>query len=85
MAESVSGVQKWVEEDCLNNLLSLTNKFQGAKALEAFIYNIKNDPDKVSNMPRDGTVHELTNHVSTTHSSAKIWGYFGANRDPILC
>ena len=37
--------------------------FKGAKALEAFIYNIKNDPDKASNMPRDGTVHELTNHV----------------------
>ena len=37
--------------------------YQGAKALEAFIYNIKNDPDKASNMPRDGTVHELTNHV----------------------
>lgn len=37
--------------------------FQGAKALEEFIDNIKNDPDKASNMPRDGTVHELTNHV----------------------
>ena len=24
----------------------------------------QNDPDKASNMPRDGTVHELTNHVS---------------------
>lgn len=40
--------------------------FQGAKALEEFIDNIKNDPDKASNMPRDGTVHELTNHVSAT-------------------
>ncbi|XP_053390716.1 exocyst complex component 7-like [Mercenaria mercenaria] len=35
----------------------------GAKALEEFIDNIKNDPDKASNMPRDGTVHELTNHT----------------------
>lgn len=35
----------------------------GAKALEAFIFNIKNDPDKASNMPKDGTVHELTNHT----------------------
>lgn len=35
----------------------------GAKALEEFIDNIKHDPDKASNMPRDGTVHELTNHT----------------------
>lgn len=35
----------------------------GAKALEEFIDNIKNDPDKAYNMPRDGTVHELTNHT----------------------
>lgn len=35
----------------------------GAKALEEFIDNIKNDPDKAYNMPKDGTVHELTNHT----------------------
>ncbi|XP_052782114.1 exocyst complex component 7-like isoform X2 [Mya arenaria] len=35
----------------------------GAKGLEEFIDNIKHDPDKASNMPRDGTVHELTNHT----------------------
>ncbi|XP_060071715.1 exocyst complex component 7-like [Ylistrum balloti] len=34
----------------------------GAKALEEFVESIKNDPDKAS-MPRDGTVHELTNHT----------------------
>lgn len=26
---------------------------------------LQNDPDKASNMPKDGTVHELTNHVCT--------------------
>lgn len=31
----------------------------GAKALEDFADNIKNDPDKEYNMPKDGTVHEL--------------------------
>uniref|UniRef100_A0A4W6E896 Exocyst complex component 7 n=1 Tax=Lates calcarifer TaxID=8187 RepID=A0A4W6E896_LATCA len=32
----------------------------GAKALEEFADSIKNDPDKEYNMPKDGTVHELT-------------------------
>uniref|UniRef100_A0A8V5HF47 Exocyst complex component 7 n=1 Tax=Melopsittacus undulatus TaxID=13146 RepID=A0A8V5HF47_MELUD len=35
----------------------------GAKALEEFADNIKNDPDKEYNMPKDGTVHELTSNV----------------------
>ncbi|XP_019616759.1 PREDICTED: exocyst complex component 7-like isoform X3 [Branchiostoma belcheri] len=35
----------------------------GAKALEEFIDSIKNDPDKQSNMPKDGTVHELTSNA----------------------
>ncbi|KAL5019321.1 hypothetical protein ScPMuIL_005043 [Solemya velum] len=35
----------------------------GAKALEEYIEFIKNDPDKASHMPQDGTVHELTNHT----------------------
>ncbi|XP_052265478.1 exocyst complex component 7-like isoform X8 [Dreissena polymorpha] len=35
----------------------------GAKGLEEFIDNIRHDPDKSSNMPRDGTVHELTNQT----------------------
>ncbi|XP_064623116.1 exocyst complex component 7-like isoform X2 [Lineus longissimus] len=35
----------------------------GAKALESFIENIRNDSDKQSNMPKDGTVHELANNV----------------------
>ncbi|XP_052068125.1 exocyst complex component 7-like isoform X1 [Mytilus californianus] len=34
----------------------------GAKALEDFIESIKNDPDRAS-MPKDGTVHELTNRT----------------------
>uniref|UniRef100_A0A8D3AHJ7 Exocyst complex component 7 n=1 Tax=Scophthalmus maximus TaxID=52904 RepID=A0A8D3AHJ7_SCOMX len=36
----------------------------GAKALEEFADSIKNDPDKEYNMPKDGTVHELTSNVS---------------------
>ncbi|CAB4006486.1 exocyst complex component 7 isoform X2 [Paramuricea clavata] len=35
----------------------------GAKALEDFTENIKHDPDKQSNMPKDGTVHELTSNT----------------------
>ncbi|KAF7652937.1 hypothetical protein LDENG_00090470 [Lucifuga dentata] len=35
----------------------------GAKALEEFADSIKNDPDKEYNMPRDGTVHELTSNA----------------------
>ncbi|XP_013396537.1 exocyst complex component 7 [Lingula anatina] len=35
----------------------------GAKALEEFIERIRNDPDKASNMPKDGTVHELTSNT----------------------
>lgn len=34
----------------------------GAKALEDFIESIKNDPERAS-MPKDGTVHELTNRA----------------------
>ena len=33
-----------------------------AKCYVNFVH--QNDPDKASNMPRDGTVHELTSHVS---------------------
>uniref|UniRef100_A0A8C2WGE6 Exocyst complex component 7 n=1 Tax=Cyclopterus lumpus TaxID=8103 RepID=A0A8C2WGE6_CYCLU len=36
----------------------------GAKALEEFADSIKNDPDKEYNMPKDGTVHELTSNVN---------------------
>ncbi|XP_074703803.1 exocyst complex component 7 isoform X5 [Strix aluco] len=35
----------------------------GARALEEFADNIKNDPDKEYNMPKDGTVHELTSNA----------------------
>ncbi|KAF7203719.1 exocyst complex component 7 isoform X15 [Nothobranchius furzeri] len=35
----------------------------GAKALEEFADSIKNDPDKEYNMPKDGTVHELTSNT----------------------
>ncbi|XP_069056310.1 exocyst complex component 7 isoform X3 [Pleurodeles waltl] len=35
----------------------------GAKALDDFADSIKNDPDKEYNMPKDGTVHELTSNA----------------------
>uniref|UniRef100_A0A3P8UL41 Exocyst complex component 7 n=1 Tax=Cynoglossus semilaevis TaxID=244447 RepID=A0A3P8UL41_CYNSE len=35
----------------------------GAKALEEFADSIKNNPDKEYNMPKDGTVHELTSNA----------------------
>lgn len=35
----------------------------GAKALEDFVDNIRNDPERQSNMPKDGTVHELTSNT----------------------
>ncbi|KAK7112146.1 exocyst complex component 7-like [Littorina saxatilis] len=46
----------------LASLLSTLDS-TGAKALEEFTGSIRHDPDKASNMPRDGTVHELTNHT----------------------
>ena len=33
--------------------------------LQTFV-GFQNDPDKVSNMPKDGTVHELTSNVSSS-------------------
>lgn len=30
---------------------------------------VQEDPDKQSNLPKDGTVHELTSSVSGSHSS----------------
>uniref|UniRef100_A0A3B4ZL00 Exocyst complex component 7 n=1 Tax=Stegastes partitus TaxID=144197 RepID=A0A3B4ZL00_9TELE len=43
----------------------------GAKALEEFADSIKNDPDKEYNMPKDGTVHELTsNQLLDFHETA---------------
>jgi len=35
----------------------------GAKALEEYVESIRNDPDKQSYMPKDGTVHELTSNT----------------------
>uniref|UniRef100_UPI00358EF920 exocyst complex component 7-like isoform X1 n=1 Tax=Myxine glutinosa TaxID=7769 RepID=UPI00358EF920 len=35
----------------------------GAKAVEGFADSIKMDPDKEYNMPKDGTVHELTSNA----------------------
>ncbi|NXM21429.1 EXOC7 protein, partial [Ploceus nigricollis] len=48
-----------------NKLPGLINSMEttGAKALEEFADNIKNDPDKEYNMPKDGTVHELTSNA----------------------
>uniref|UniRef100_A0A8D1URJ2 Exocyst complex component 7 n=1 Tax=Sus scrofa TaxID=9823 RepID=A0A8D1URJ2_PIG len=48
----------------------------GAKALEDFADNIKNDPDKEYNMPKDGTVHELTSNVGAG------WGHPGRGGGP---
>ncbi|KAK7805287.1 hypothetical protein U0070_027126 [Myodes glareolus] len=45
----------------------------GAKALEDFADNIKNDPDKEYNMPKDGTVHELTSNVGATQTLLARW------------
>ncbi|XP_029339614.1 exocyst complex component 7 isoform X2 [Mus caroli] len=65
-------------DDCVSHVLpqgtaaSTKNKLPGlitsmetigAKALEDFADNIKNDPDKEYNMPKDGTVHELTSNA----------------------
>lgn len=46
----------------LASLLSTLDN-TGAKALEEYTVSVRGDPDKASNMPRDGTVHELTNHT----------------------
>ncbi|XP_069510815.1 exocyst complex component 7 isoform X9 [Ambystoma mexicanum] len=46
----------------LPNLISSMEN-TGAKALEDFADSIKNDPDKEYNMPKDGTVHELTSNA----------------------
>ncbi|XP_064602319.1 exocyst complex component 7-like [Liolophura sinensis] len=46
----------------LTSLLSSLDT-TGAKGLDAFVDSIKADPERASNMPKDGTVHELTNHV----------------------
>ncbi|ESO89271.1 hypothetical protein LOTGIDRAFT_210312 [Lottia gigantea] len=46
----------------LASLLSTLDN-TGAKALEEFTDSIRIDPDKASNMPKDGTVHELANHT----------------------
>ncbi|XP_041076549.1 exocyst complex component 7-like isoform X10 [Polyodon spathula] len=48
-----------------NKLPSLITSMEaiGAKALEEFADSIKNDPDKEYNMPKDGTVHELTSNA----------------------
>nr|XP_056714635.1 exocyst complex component 7 isoform X8 [Euleptes europaea] len=48
-----------------NKLPSLITSMEttGAKALEDFADNIKNNPDKEYNMPKDGTVHELTSNA----------------------
>ncbi|XP_078510697.1 exocyst complex component 7 isoform X6 [Lissotriton helveticus] len=48
-----------------NKLPNLINSMEttGAKALDDFADSIKNDPDKEYNMPKDGTVHELTSNA----------------------
>ncbi|XP_038633806.1 exocyst complex component 7 isoform X10 [Scyliorhinus canicula] len=44
-------------------VLITSMEMTGAKALEEFADSIKNDPDKEYNMPKDGTVHELTSNA----------------------
>lgn len=51
-----------VTQSTITNLF-ITLEFVGAKALEDFTENIKHDPGKQSNMPKDGTVHELTSNT----------------------
>lgn len=48
-----------------NKLPALISSMEttGAKALEEFADSIKNDPDNKYNMPKDGTVHELTSNA----------------------
>ena len=37
---------------------------QTFKTLEEYVLFIRGDPEKQSNLPKDGTVHELTSSVS---------------------
>ncbi|CAH1795265.1 unnamed protein product, partial [Owenia fusiformis] len=46
----------------LTSLVTTLNS-TGSKALQDFIDTIKNDPDKSYNLPKDGTVHELTSNT----------------------
>lgn len=48
---------------CIMTNIFTTLEVVGAKALDDFTENIKHDPDKQSNMPKDGTVHELTSNT----------------------
>ncbi|XP_050394156.1 exocyst complex component 7 [Patella vulgata] len=57
----------------LASLLSTLDS-TGAKALEEFTDSIRIDPDKASNMPRDGTVHELANHTIIFLEQLKEYG-----------
>ncbi|XP_066291723.1 exocyst complex component 7-like isoform X3 [Branchiostoma lanceolatum] len=57
--EALKGTKQGHKLPSLMSTLDTT----GAKALEEFIDSIKNDPDKQSNMPKDGTVHELTSNA----------------------
>eukprot|EP00058_Branchiostoma_floridae_P021667 XP_002607157.1 hypothetical protein BRAFLDRAFT_113774 [Branchiostoma floridae] len=57
--EALKGTKQGQKLPSLMSTLDTT----GAKALEEFIDSIKNDPDKQSNMSKDGTVHELTSNA----------------------
>ena len=60
-AEVLQGIRPATQGTITNLFMNL--ELVGAKALEDFTDNIKHDPDKQSNMPKDGTVHELTSNT----------------------
>jgi exocyst complex protein 7 len=45
----------------------IASMFEGAclRGLQDFVEHVKSDPDKKTNLPRDGTVHELTSNTVT--------------------
>ena len=47
--------------------------FQTHKTLEDYVLFIRGDPEKQSNLPKDGTVHELTSSVSCSDNAHMWW------------
>ncbi|EDV27966.1 uncharacterized protein TRIADDRAFT_53055 [Trichoplax adhaerens] len=65
MASDYEAIFKALPNSARMKLKSLISSFKeaGGKGLEEFTASIKNDPDKQSNLPKDGTVHELTSNT----------------------
>ena len=68
---------KEVQESASNFTIDLHRI--GGRMIEEFVMTVKNDPDKESNMPPDGTVHELTSktllmvsHLDSYHEATTI-------------